>query len=133
MQTPSGWMSGPTDARARGRRHSLNPGLQTSLSGVWNPGFEDGPCWSVVLFPHNVESLGAVFTAIGNRSARFERLVFGQEADQVCSAATLDTGDGLRRPVHSSEGGRAPLSTSTPITPATREPAKMPTLAKSVS
>lgn len=97
------------------------------------PGSQEGPWPSVVLFPNEIEALGAVFTEIGNGRARFEWLVLRQEADQVCSATTLDTDDGLRGPVHNSLGGRAPLSMSTPVTPATNDPAKMPTLAKSVS
>lgn len=88
---------------------------------------------SVVLFPHHIEPFEAILASICQRLARFHRLIFGQIADQVCGAAALNTCDYFSRRAHNSLGGRDRRNTVNPTAPATSDPAKMPTLAKSVS
>ncbi len=87
---------------------------------------------SVRLLPNQVQTLEAVLTPVSQRLARLDRLVLGQIADEVGHAAALDANDGLGRRAQSSLGGLDLRNIATPMTPARSDPAKIPTLAKSV-
>lgn len=86
----------------------------------------------VLGLPDEVVAVIAVATDVRQRVAVLYGFVGWEETGQVALTSALDTDDARRKVGHSSLRGRALLRMNEPITPATRDPENIPTLARLV-